>query len=431
MIGDTRIRDVQAWEALDSRGRPTVGCRVTLNNGGCGRVIVPSGKSTAGREAVELRDGESRYLGDGVRKAVSIVRDELGTLVRGRDATDRAGIDDLLTDCDPDPLLGNVGGNSVLAVSLAVWLAGADGTGRQLWQSVTGTGQPLLPMPMVNIISGGAHARGAIDLQDILLMPVGASAFSEAIEWAARVRTAAAELLATHGGLPSLVADEGGLAARFDSNEAAMRMLTDAIHHSELEPGRDACLAVDIAANQLWDDRSYRLETERQELTSAEFVDRLTEWAARYPILSWEDVLHEDDWTGWAEATGRLGHSSQLIGDDLFATDEWRLDRGVRHGVANAVLVKPNQAGTVSRAERVIARARSAGYSTVLSARSGDTEDWWLADLAVGWGTGQIKVGSTTRSERTAKWNRLLELEATAGPDLEFAGAIPLQRWTG
>ncbi|MEV0720339.1 phosphopyruvate hydratase [Asanoa sp. NPDC050611] len=418
----TRITDVRAWEALDSRGRPTVACAVTLAGGGTGRAVVPSGASTGGHEAVELRDGGDRYQGKGVSRAVANVGAVLAPAVVGHDADDRPAVDAALEATDGDRLLGGVGANAVLAVSLAVTLAAADQAREPLWRRLGGP-EPLLPLPMVNIVSGGAHAGGLLDLQDILVVPVGAGSFAEAIEWASRVRAATADALAQRGVGGPLVADEGGLAAALDDNEAALAVVTEGIARAGLD-GRVA-LAVDVAANQLRDGAGYRLRREGRTLDPTAWVDLLDGWCARYPVVSVEDAVAEDDWTAWRAASARWCPTRQVLGDDLFATDGDRLRRGVEAGVANAVLVKPNQAGTVTRAERVVAQARAAGYATVVSARSGDTEDSWLADLAVGWRAGQIKVGSTTRSERTAKWNRLLEIEATA-PDARFAGAATL-----
>jgi enolase len=418
----TRVADVFAWEALDSRGRPTVGCRVRLTGGAQGRAVVPSGASTGGHEATELRDGDGRFGGSGVRQAVSNVNRALAPVVIGMDALERARIDTVMEELDGTADLGRLGANAVLAVSLAVTVAGAEGLRRPLWQVLDGGEEPLLPLPMVNVVSGGAHAGGALDLQDVLVVPVGATNFAEAIEWAWRARSASAELLAARGGPAALVADEGGLAGGLASNEAALALVTEGISGAGLAPGDQVALAVDIAANQVYDRGAYRLRVEDRCFSASEWLEELAGWCQRYPIVSLEDVLAEDDWVAWQDSGRLVGDGRQLLGDDLFATQLERLRRGVAEGIANAVLVKPNQAGTVTRAEAVLRAAQTAGYATVVSARSGDTEDGWLADLAVGWRSGQIKVGSTTRSERTAKWNRLLEIEATAGERARFAG---------
>jgi enolase len=303
-----------------------------------------------------------------------------------------------------------------------VTIAAANGTGQELWQSVCTTPTPLLPLPMVNIVSGGAHAAGAIDIQDILVIPTGARTFREAIEWADRVRRAAAVLIRGFGANPALVADEGGLAAAFSSNEAAIRTVTDAIHHAGLEPGTDMCVALDLAANQFFDGQHYHLRDHADPLSGPELIDTVTTWCRRYPIISIEDPLSEDSWEHWRYATQHLGNAYQLVGDDLLASNSSRVAMAINSQIGNAVLVKPNQAGSVTRAHTVVEQAHRAQYATILSARSGDTEDSWLADLAVGWRTGQIKVGSTHRSERTAKWNRLLEIESRQGGSAEYAG---------
>lgn len=416
------IRDVHAWEALDSRGKPTVAAVVELADGARGRAVVPSGASTGGHEAVERRDGGDRYGGEGVLGAVASANTELRDRIIGLDATDQQAVDAALESSDPRADLGTVGANAVLALSLATLLAAAGSTDRPLWQQLDGSSEPLIPMPMVNIVSGGAHARGLLDIQDVLVVPEGAASFAEAIEWVARVRQATADLLDERGGSSALVADEGGLAGSLGSNEAGLDLVTDGIARSGLRPGVDVSLALDLAANQLWTGERYTLRVEKRELTADEWLGVVTGWCERFPIVSIEDALFEDDWAGWATASSSIGVGRQLLGDDLFATNDARVERGVAEGVANAVLVKPNQAGSVSRAAAVVRRAHAAAYGTVVSARSGDTEDTWLADLAIGWRARQIKVGSTMRSERTAKWNRVLEIESRADGRSVFAG---------
>jgi enolase len=417
----TDIAGVVAWEALDSRGRPTVACRVHLTGGAVGRVVVPSGASTGSHEAVERRDGGARYGGWGVRGAVEAVATELGPAVVGLDATRQADVDARLEEVDGTPDLRRTGANAVLSVSLATALAGARALGVPVWTSLTGpagagTEPVLLPMPMVNIFSGGAHAARAIDIQDVLAVPVGADSFAYALELVERVRAATATLLEARGEGSGLVADEGGLAAALPTNEAALALVTDGIEAAGLTPGQDVALAVDLAASQFGTpDGTYRLRCEDRVLDRDGWLAEVQRWCERYPVVSLEDVLNEDDWDGWTRATQQLPAHCQLLGDDLFATHLDRVERGIACRAANAVLVKPNQAGTASRAQRVLRRAHQAGLATVVSARSGDTEDAWLADLSVGWRAGQIKVGSTTRSERTAKWNRLLELEHDLG----------------
>jgi enolase len=288
-----------------------------------------------------------------------------------------------------------------------------------LWRAIGPDGPPVLPLPMVNVVSGGAHAGGLVDVQDLLVVPVGARTFAQAIEWASRVRAGTAEAFRARGHDPSLVADEGGLAARLASNRAALDLLLEGIERSGLRPGTEAAIAIDVAATQLLSDGAYVLASEGRTVTAAELVDELASWVDAYPIVSIEDVVGEDDREGWRRATTHLADRVQLLGDDLFVTSPERLAAGIADGIANAVLVKPNQIGTLTTTREVVGIAHEAGYATVLSARSGETEDSWLADLAVGWRTGQIKVGSTTRSERTAKWNRLLRIEAeTDGAEL-------------
>ena len=421
------IQSVLAWEALDSRGTPTVGCAVRLDDGAEGEALVPSGASTGRHEAHERRDGAQRYAGKGVRGAVGAVRDELGPALEGLDASDQAGIDGVLRALDATPDLSRLGANAVLAVSVACATATARSRGLPLWRLLAPEGPPLLPLPMVNVLSGGAHAGRMLDVQDFLVVPVGAGGFGEAIEWAARVRAATAEALRRHGHEVALVADEGGLGAPLPTNRAALDLLLEGIEASGLTPGTDASIAVDVAATQLVAPDGYALAREGRSLRAGELVEELAGWIDDYPIVSIEDALGEDDGEGWGLITHRLVDRIQLVGDDLFATSPERLARGIREGMANAVLVKPNQVGTLTDAHRVVELARGAGYATVLSARSGDTEDAWLADLAVGWRTGQIKVGSTMRSERTAKWNRLLRIEAEH-PDAVFAGRAALAR---
>lgn len=427
-MNSTVITAIHAWEGLDSRGNPTVGCRVTLSGGAQGRVHVPSGASTGSHEAHELRDGDpDRYAGRGVRRAVDHVRTVLADAVHGLDATDIGTVDAALEDADGTPGLERLGANAVLSVSVAAALAGAAGQGMPLYRALLGEGRGVrLPLPMVNIVSGGAHAAGLIDVQDILVVPLAAQSFSEAVRWAADIRRKAAERLTGQGHSTALVADEGGLAAPLPGNEDALRLVTRAIEDAGLVPGEQVGLAVDVAANALALDGGYTLRCEARRFTPDAWIDRLAQWCARYPVVSLEDPLSEDDWRGWRAAHERLGQGRQLLGDDLFVTDPARLARGVAEQCANAVLVKPNQTGTVSRAARVVEQARAAGFATVVSARSGESEDHWIADLAVGWGGDQIKVGSTTRSERTAKWNRLMEIESDPCIVSSYAGAAGL-----
>ena len=424
----TTITSVFGWEVLDSRGNPTVACEVGLTGGARGTASVPSGASTGTFEALELRDGGTRYGGKGVRNAVRNVNGPLAAEVCGMDATDQAQVDAALRAADGTAGLQRLGANAVLAVSLATATAAAAATDRPLYRQVLAPDEsPLLPMPMVNIISGGAHAGRALDIQDLLVVPVGAGSFAEAIEMAWRVRRGTAAVLDQMGLPTALIADEGGLGPRLTSNRAALDVLMSGIETAGLQAGADIAIAIDVAATQFYDagSKTYRLEVDQREIAAAELVAELAAWCAQYPIVSIEDALADQDWDNWLCAAAALSHI-QLLGDDLFVTDSRRLARGIADGVANAVLVKPNQTGTLSAARDVIEQARCAGFATVLSARSGETEDAWLADLAVGWRTGQIKVGSTMRSERTVKWNRLLRIEAELGADARFAGASAL-----
>jgi enolase len=415
------IASVSAFEALDSRGRPTVGCTLVTDGGARGRAIVPSGASTGSHEARELRDGGHRYGGFGVTQAVANVEGELAATVRGIDVADQAAVDAALKSADRTPDLRRLGANAVLAVSVAAARAAAAAKGVELWASVN-EGERSLPMPMVNIISGGAHAARALDVQDFLVVPVSATTFAEAIEHVWRVRAATGQVLRDRGATWALVADEGGYGPHLASNREALEVLMVAIERAGLVPGDDVGIAIDVAATQFYDEATatYRWAADDRDMSSAELAHELREWVADFPIVSIEDPLSEDDWAGWREATEKLG-GIQLLGDDLFVTDRERVNRGIANSVANAVLVKPNQIGTLSDAWDVVRTAHGANYSTVLSARSGETEDDWLADLAVGWNTGQIKVGSLTRSERTAKWNRLLEIEHDLRGEIELA----------
>ncbi|MDB5075031.1 MAG: eno [Chloroflexi bacterium] len=428
MSNATAIDRVMAWEALDSRGTPTVACEVRVAGGAVGTATVPSGASTGAHEARELRDGGERYAGRGVQQAVSNVERILGPAVHGHDARDQAGLDATMRQLDGTPNLGRLGANAILAVSIATARAAAAAANVPLHRYLAADGDPLLPMPMINIVSGGAHAGGAVDVQDFLIVPVGAESFAQAIEWAWRVRRATASVASERGLIAVLVADEGGLGPSLPSNRAALELLASGIARAGLQPGAEVAIAIDVAATQFVQGNHYHLAAEDRTVDAAGLLEELAEWRASYPIVSLEDPVGEDDWDGWRDASTRWATDLQLLGDDLFATDLQRLERGIDMGVANAVLVKPNQSGTLSGAKAVVIRAHEAGYATVVSARSGDTEDDWLADLAVGWRAGQIKVGSLTRSERTAKWNRLLRIEKEAGGRAVFAGRAALGR---
>ena len=428
MIG-TAIAELHAWEALDSRGRPTVAAEVVLAGGARGRATVPSGASTGRHEARELRDGGTRYGGYGVRAAVANVTGELADAVRGLDATDQLGVDRALREADGTEDLGRLGANAVLAVSVGSAVAVAAGQGLALHAAVADPGaRPLLPLPMVNIISGGAHAGRTLDVQDFLAVPRRRGARSprrsSGAPGSGRARRRSSP---TAGCRWRWSPTRAGSGRCCPTTAAPSTSSSRASSAPVCSPATEVGIAVDVAATQFaTGEGQYTLAAEGgRVLDAAGLVDELASWCERYPIVSIEDALAEDDWVGWTRATQVL-RGRQLLGDDLFVTNPARLERGIEEGVANAVLVKPNQIGTLSDARAVVRRAHDAGYTTVLSARSGETEDDWLADLAVGWRTGQIKVGSTTRSERTAKWNRLLQLESQLGEGADYAGAAAL-----
>jgi enolase len=426
------IVDVTGRQVLDSRGRPTVEVDVRLADGTRGRASVPSGASTGSYEAHELRDGDpTMFAGLGVQTAVAHVRADIDAALRGRDADDQFGIDALLRELDGSPQLTRLGANAVLGASLAVCRAAASSSGQPLYRwiaELAGVDAPLLPLPMVNIFSGGLHANGGMDVQDFLVIPVGADSMWEAVHTAARVRAAAIEVCADRG-LPTLLADEGGLAPGCRTGRDALTLLVEAIERAGLRPGEDAVIAVDVAAHGLWrPDGGYRLDKEGVYRSTAEMIEMVAGWVADFPVVSLEDPLDEEDWSGWAELTERLGQHVRLIGDDLFTTDEQRLRKGIATGCANGVLVKVNQNGTLSGTLEVVRTAREAGYVPVVSARSGETEDDFLADLAVGTGAGQIKIGSLRTSDRLAKYNQLLRIaedETLAFADAAATGLRP------
>jgi len=423
-MSGSEIDRVRGLEVLDSRGRPTLEATVVLRNGVAGRASVPSGASTGRHEAVERRDGDAaRYGGRGVRDCVRTIADEVGPALAGHDCREQRAVDDLLIELDGTTDKSRLGANTTLAVSLAVARAAATAGGLELWQHLAGAAEPLLPLPMVNMISGGAHASGGVDFQDFLAIPVGASTFAEALELSVAVRDSLGDRLAAHG-LTTLKGDEGGFGPPLASADDALAILVEAVDAAGLALGTDVAFASDVAATQLFDPATDRYRVGGEQLTSPDLLAVLGDLVRRYPIVSLEDPVAEDDWDGWRLATELLGARVQLIGDDLFVTNGERLARGIELGVANAVLVKMNQAGTLTETLDVAAQARAAGYATVVSARSGETEDDALADLAVATRAGQIKVGSIAQSERLAKYNRLLRIEAEHGA--EFAGASEL-----
>jgi enolase len=439
------IERIHAREVFDSRGRPTVEVEVTCAESGTARVMVPSGMSTGRYEARELRDGDPKRLdGLGVTKAVAHVRGEIAQALCGLNADDQQTIDRTLRDLDGTPDKSRLGANAILGVSLATASAAAVAKQLELWEQLsqiwrrvprtkTNVGSPkrtsqlgqhtLLPLPMVNMISGGLHAGGQLDIQDFLIVPVGAASFHESLDWAIIIYRRLGELLKRRGYEGRLVADEGGYGPKLADNTEAIELVIDAIGAAELKPGNDVALALDVAASHFYADHAYHWRSSgKAGMTSAELVDQLETWADRYPIISIEDGLAEDDREGWLQLTARLGDRLQLIGDDLFATHRSRLERGIQSGTANSVLIKVNQVGTLWETLETARLTLDADYWPVVSARSGDTEDSFIADLAVAIGAGQIKIGSVTRSERLSKYNQLLRLEDGFGRDAGYAG---------
>ena len=403
------IQQIFAWEILDSRGNPTVAARCTLSNGIVAKAHAPSGASTGRHEAVELRDADpNRYCGKGVLRAVSNVNQVIAPALIGVRPGDA---DARLLELDRSPDKANLGANAILAVSCAAARAAALAEGIPLWRYLTGARVPKLPVPMVNILSGGLHAGRNIEFQDFLVVPKGIEEYGRQIEAIVAIHRTAKIVLERNGCVLTGVADEGGWGPSLDSNEKALEYLTRAIELAGFRAGADVSIAIDVASSHFFTADAYHLQTEDRTLTAAGMVDLLADWSARYPVISIEDGLAEDDWSGWQLLTARLGKSVQLVGDDLFTTNLKRLERGITTGAGNAVLVKMNQIGTLSETFAVVDRAREAGFAAVISARSGETEDDFLADLATASGAGQIKVGSITRSERLAKYNRLFEIE--------------------
>jgi enolase len=424
----THIRSLHARQILDSRGRPTVEAEVYLEGGVVARASVPSGASTGRAEAVELRDtGDPSWGGLGVSAAVANIRGEIRELLAGEDALDQAGLDRRMVEADGTESLARLGGNAILAVSLAAVRAGAKALDQPLHERIgelAGT-SPALPLPMANILSGGLHASYGMDVQDFLLMPIGAGSYGEALQWICRARTAAADLCRRRG-LTTLLADEGGLSPGFRTTEEALALMVEAIERAGLEPGKDAAIALDLAASGLTDDAGhYHLEREGTKLDPPSMIERQRQWIRDFPVLSIEDGLGEEDWDNWEGLTQALA-GIQIVGDDLFATQPHRIASAAKRGIANAALIKVNQNGTLSGTLDAIATARSAGYATVISARSGETEDDFLADLAVGVGGGQIKIGSVRNSERLAKYNQLLRLAERDIPWRGVGGLAPL-----
>jgi enolase len=418
-----RITAVVAREILDSRGYPTIEAVVSLDDGNTGWAAVPSGASTGAHEALELRDGDrSRHSGKGVLTAVGNVNERIAPAVTGMDPADHAALDGRMRELDGTPNKAALGANAILAVSLASAHAAAAATGLPLYRSLAAGRAPLLPVPLLNVLNGGRHAVNSTDFQEFMLAPVGFERFSEALRCGAEVYQALRGLVRSRG-MSTNVGDEGGVAPSLASNEAAVELLMEAIAAAGYEPGRDVLLAMDIAASELYRDGAYVLEREGVTLSSGDLISLYERWVDAYPIASIEDGLAEDDWEGWAQLTERLGDRVQLVGDDLLTTNTERIARAIRERSANSVLVKLNQIGTLTETLDAVEMAQGAGWTAVISHRSGETEDTTIADLAVATAAGQIKTGAPARSERVAKYNRLLRIEAELGGEARYAGA--------
>ena len=402
------IEDVTAIEVLDSRGNPTVKATVALSDGTVASAIVPSGASTGKREALELRDKDERYCGKGVLKAVENVNSQIAEAVIGLDAFDQKALDDEMRELDGTDNYSNLGANAVLGVSMAVARAAAKSLDVPLYRYLGGANASVLPVPMFNIINGGAHANNSVDFQEFMIMPFGFDKFSDALRAAAEIYHTLKGLL-NAAGHSTAVGDEGGFAPNLNDNEEPIKLIMQAIEKAGYKAGEQIKLALDVAASELYENGKYKLEG--KEFSSEELIERYAQLCEKYPIFSIEDGLSEDDWAGWAKLTSKLGSKVQLVGDDLFVTNEKILREGIKKGVANAILIKPNQIGTVSQTMQTIRLAQRKGYRCVMSHRSGESEDSFIADFAVAMNTGQIKTGATSRSERNAKYNRLLEIE--------------------
>ena len=416
------IVDIIGREVIDSRGNPTVECDVLLESGVMGRAAVPSGASTGSREAIELRDGDkSRYLGKGVLKAVEHINTEICEAVLGLDAGEQAFLDKTLIDLDGTENKSRLGANAMLAVSMAVARAAAEESGLPLYRYFGGMGAVQMPVPMMNVINGGAHANNNLDLQEFMILPVGAPTFREAIRYGAEVFHALKKIIHDKG-MSTAVGDEGGFAPSVASHEAAIQLILEAIEKAGYVAGEQIALGLDCAASEFYKDGKYHLEGEGLVLTAEQWADMLATWCDKYPIISIEDGMHEGDWAGWAHLTERLGKKVQLVGDDLFVTNTKILKEGIDKGIANSILIKINQIGTLTETFAAIEMAKRAGYTAVISHRSGETEDNTIADIAVGLNAGQIKTGSMSRSDRISKYNQLLRIEEDLGNVAVYPG---------
>jgi enolase len=421
------IEHIWGREVLDSRGNPTVEVEALLASGAHGRALVPSGASTGAFEAVERRDGGDRYRGRGVLGAVEHVNTTIAEALGGLDAFDQRGVDAVLVDLDGTPNKANLGANAILGVSLAVARAAADDLGLPLYRYVGGTNAHTLPVPMMNVLNGGAHADNNLDFQEFMVVPVGAASYGEALRWGVETYHALKDVLAARA-LSTAIGDEGGFAPNLASNEAALALLVEAIEASGRIPGEDVALALDVAASELFAGGTYRLAGEGRDLPAAGMTELIAGLVDRYPIVSVEDGMGEDDWDGWAELTAAIGDRCQVVGDDLFVTNTERLERGIGTGTANAILVKVNQIGTLTETLDAVSLALTSRYGAVMSHRSGETEDTTIADLAVATNCGQIKTGAPARSDRVAKYNQLLRIEDDLGASARYPGLAALVR---
>jgi enolase len=422
----TEIIEVLAREILDSRGNPTVEAEVLLSGGGRGRAAVPSGASTGEHEALELRDGDkARYLGKGVRKSLAIIREQIASEIVGLDALDQAGVDHAMIALDGTPNKAKLGANSILAVSLAMARAAADAHALPLYRYLGGAWARTLPVPLMNILNGGAHADNNLDVQEFMVVPVGATSFAEGLRMGAEVFHHLKALLKSQKKSTN-VGDEGGFAPDLASNEAALATVVEAIEKAGYKPGTDLAIALDVAASEFFEGGQYDIDGKK--ISSDALIDIYTSWCEKYPLVSIEDGLDQDDWAGWKKLTDRLGKKVQLVGDDFFVTNTERLRRGIEEGSANSILVKVNQIGSLTETLDAVQLAQHAGYTAIISHRSGETEDTFIADLAVATSAGQIKTGSASRSDRNAKYNQLLRIAEELGDAQRYPGAVPFQR---
>jgi enolase len=426
-MSETEIVYLHGRRVWDSRGRPTVEAELMLSGGAVGRAIAPAGASTGSAEALDLRDGGETFGGYDVARAVANVNGDIAAAVLGKDAADQAALDAILIGLDGTEARTRLGANAMLAVSMAAAHAAAGAAGVPLYRHLGGEAAGMLPLPQIQVFGGGAHAGGRVDIQDVLVVCPAAGSFAEALDWTAEVYRAAGSLMRDSGRLRG-VADEGGWWPEFTANEQALETVVRAIDKAGFEPGEEIALALDIAASGFYRDGRYRLRLEGRDLDSAGMIRLLTSWIDRYPIVSIEDALAEDDWDGFAAFTQAVGGRVQVVGDDALVTHAGRIREAARRGAGNAVLIKPNQRGTLTEAREAWGVAKELGYAGIMSARSGETEDTTIVHLAVGWGIGQLKVGSMARGERTAKWNEALRIEEAMGPRARFAGAAALAR---